>query len=158
MVWNCGRLHNFGGLKPQNNQRLVSLVAPYHETGGEKNTEQNQTNLWSSMLLWLTSFTQNKNNTRISYENIKMHCNFFFSFLLNLSEVSDRLFLSASSFPLSSEGVLSSLWNCNIEHCTLTFTTETDWSTFRFVTTGKEVTLSHNSLHSNVLKTHKINA
>lgn len=37
---NCGRLHNFGGLKPQNNQRLISTVAHYYKTGQGKTTEQ----------------------------------------------------------------------------------------------------------------------
>lgn len=36
----CGRLHNFGGLKPQNNQRLISTVAHYNKTGQDKTTEQ----------------------------------------------------------------------------------------------------------------------
>lgn len=37
---NCGRLHNFGGLKPQNNQTLISTVAHYYKTGQGKTTEQ----------------------------------------------------------------------------------------------------------------------
>lgn len=105
----CGRLHNFGGLKPQNNQRRISTVAHHYRTGQGKTTQQyvgGKTKTWDTVAPNLPHWVEpthllNRFDTVykrfdftvISYKQIlrKSQCNIFIFFKYVKGHISPKI-------------------------------------------------------------------